>query len=314
VGVLRVDAGEVRGTEPHLMAVPAQDPPEAGELLRQFLIQYYGHRPDLPARLVVAGPKPAGAEEAIAWLEAERGVKVRFRPTGRYAALGRLAERLARAHLDQHAPAAPPIEVLQALANLLTLPTLPRRIEGVDISLLQGTDAVGSLVVFEGGRPKKDEYRRFRIRDVAGTDDFAMIHEVVFRRYSSRLREEEILPDLLVVDGGAGQLAAAERALEELGIADRLPAIGLAKRLEEVYLPGRAEPIRPNPNAAPMLLLRAVRDESHRFAVGYHRKRRAMRLEREVAQAAAGSGLDLQAGGELRPTTPASKRTGPGSR
>ncbi len=312
IGVLRVEAGEVRRTEPHLLAVPAQDPPEAGELLRQFLVQYYGHRTDLPARVVVAGPKPAGADEAIAWLEGECGVKVRFRPTGRYAALARLAERLARAHLDSHAPAPPPVEVLRALGTLLDLPTLPRRIEGVDISLLQGTDAVGSLVVFENGLPKKDEYRRFRIRDVAGTDDFAMIHEVVRRRYAGRIRDGERLPDLLVVDGGAGQLAAAERALEELGVAERIPALGLAKREEEVYRPDRSEPLRPNPNAAPMLLLRAVRDESHRFAVGYHRKRRAMRLEGEVARAL-GSGAARAPPPERR-TTSASERAAPNSR
>jgi excinuclease ABC subunit C len=285
VGLLRVEAGEVRGTEPHLLGVPAADPPEAGEILRQFLLQYYGHRPELPGRIVIAGAKPAGAEEAIGWLETEKGVKVRFRPTGRYASLGRLAERLARAELDSHAPAAPPREVLVALQSLLRLPTLPRRIEGVDISILQGTEAVGSLVVFEGGVPRKEEYRRFRIRGVPGMNDFAMVEEVVRRRYRRRLAEEEILPDLLLIDGGAGQLASAETALAELGLEDRIPALGLAKREEEVYLPDRRDPLQPNPNSAPMLLLRAVRDEAHRFAVTYHRKRRSMRLRAEVDRA-----------------------------
>lgn len=284
-GVLRVEEGEVRRTEPHLVGIPAADPPEMGELLRQFLLQYYGHRTDLPSRVVVAGPRPAGADAAVDWLEEERGVRVRFRPTGRFAALARLADRLARAHLDSHAPGAPPREVLLALQTLLSLPTLPRRIEGVDISLFQGSEAVGSLVVFEGGRPNKDEYRRYRIRTVEGTDDFAMIHEVVYRRYRRRLAEEEILPDLLLVDGGAGQLSAAGRALEALGLAERLPAIGLAKREEEIYLPDRSEPLRPNPNAAPTLLLRAVRDEAHRFAITYHRTRRRMRLREEFERA-----------------------------
>lgn len=286
IGLLRVEEGEVRHTEPHLMGVPAADPPEAGELLHQFLIQYYGVRPDLPQRLVIVGPKPAGAEEALAWLETERGVKVRFRPSGRYAALGRLAERLARAHLDAHAPSAPPREVLAALQSLLKLPTLPRRIEGVDISIFQGYEGVGSLVVFEGGRPNKDEYRRFKIRGVEGMNDFAMIEEVVERRYRRRLAEAEILPDLLLIDGGAGQLGAAEKALERLGLADTIPAVGIAKQEEELYLPDRTDPMQPNPNSAPMLLLRAVRDESHRFAVTYHRKRRSMRLRAEVERAA----------------------------
>jgi excinuclease ABC subunit C len=285
VGLLRVEDGEVRETEPHLLVVPALDPPDAGELLRQFLVQYYGHRPDLPGRLVVVGPRPAGCEEAVGWLETERGVKVRFRPTGRAAALGRLAERLARAHLDAHRPGRPPREVLEALQSLLQLPTLPRRIEGVDISLFQGSEAVGSLVVFEGGAPRKEEYRRFRIRSVEGTNDFAMIEEVVRRRYLRRLAEAEILPDLLLIDGGAGQVAAAERALDALGAGDRVPLVGLAKREEELYRPDQRGPMRPNPNSALMLLLRAVRDEAHRFAVGYHRTRRSMRLRREAGRA-----------------------------
>jgi excinuclease ABC subunit C len=175
--------------------------------------------------------------------------------------------------------------VLVALQSLLRLPTLPRRIEGVDISILQGTEAVGSLVVFEGGVPRKEEYRRFRIRGVPGMNDFAMVEEVVRRRYRRRLAEEEILPDLLLIDGGAGQLASAETALAELGLEDRIPALGLAKREEEVYLPDRRDPLQPNPNSAPMLLLRAVRDEAHRFAVTYHRKRRSMRLRAEVDRA-----------------------------
>ncbi|HEV2316567.1 MAG TPA: excinuclease ABC subunit UvrC [Thermoplasmata archaeon] len=285
VGLLRVEEGEVRRTEPHLLGIPASDPPEAGELLRQFLVQYYGHRTDRPSRLVIAGPRPAGADEAIDWLEREQGIPVKFRPTGRFRALSHLAERLARAHLDAHIPGAPPREVLVALQSLLKLPTLPRRIEGTDISIFQGSEAVGSLVVFEGGKPNKDEYRRFRIRGVEGTNDFAMIEEVVRRRYTRRLADAEILPDLLLVDGGAGQLASAERALNDLGLADRVPAIGLAKREEEVYFPDRAEPLKANPNSAPLLLLRAVRDEAHRFAVTYHRKRRSMRLRSEVERA-----------------------------
>ncbi|MCI4341254.1 MAG: excinuclease ABC subunit UvrC [Thermoplasmata archaeon] len=282
VGLLTVQDGEVRHTEPHLLATPADDLPDAGELLRQFLVQWYSARVELPARLYIAGPRPAGVDEAVAWLEKERGVRVRFRPTGRWASLGRLAERLARSHLDARGPTAPPKAVLEALATLLRLPTLPRRIEGIDISLIQGTDAVGSLVVFSNGLPLKDEYRRYRIRTVEGTNDFAMVAEVVRRRYTRRLAEEEILPDLLLIDGGAGQLAAAEQELVGLHLEDRIPAIGLAKREEEVFRPEVREPLRANPDSPPMLLLRAVRDEAHRFAIGYHRKRRAIRLRTEV--------------------------------
>ncbi len=284
VGLLHVEEGEVQGTEPHLLRIPADDVPEPGELWRQFLTQYYGQQLKLPERIYIDGPRPAGLEETVDWLEGERGVEVRFRPTGPAASWARLAERLARAHVEQVVVARPPREVLLALQNLLTLPTIPNRIEGVDISIFQGSEAVGSLVVFTGGASAKAEYRRFRIRSVEGTNDFAMIAEIVHRRYARRLAEEEILPDLLLIDGGAGQVAAAYQALERLHLEERIPIVGLAKREEELYLVDRREPMRPNPNSPPMLLLRAVRDEAHRFAVTYHRTRRRMRVRDEVAK------------------------------
>jgi excinuclease ABC subunit C len=285
VGLLRVENGEVRRTEPHLIAVPADDVPEPGEVLRQFLTQYYGGQFELPDRIYVAGPRPAGVDATLDELFGPRGVEVHFRPTGRYASLGRLAERLARATVDQVVARPAPREVLIAVQNLLELPTIPNRIEGVDISIFQGSEAVGSLVVFERGVAKKSEYRRFRIRTVEGMNDFAMVAEVVSRRYARRAAENEVLPDLLLIDGGAGQLSAARAALADLGLDDRIPAIGLAKREEEVYRTDRREPMHPNPNAAPMLLLRAVRDEAHRFAVTYHRTRRRMRLRGEFDDA-----------------------------
>ena len=285
VGLLQVEDGEVRRTEPHLLAVPATDVPEPGEVWRQFLTQYYGNRTELPERIYLDGPPVPGLEETIDWLEGEKGVRVQFRPTGRPASWARLAERLARAHVDTVVAKPVPREVLGALQSLLTLPTLPNRIEGIDISIFQGYEAVGSLVVFQGGSPAKDEYRRFRIRTVEGTNDFAMVAEVVHRRYLRRLADAEILPDLLLIDGGRGQLSAALGSLQELGLEERIPAVGLAKREEELYLPDRAEPLRPNPNAAAMLLLRAVRDEAHRFAVTYHRTRRRIRLRDEVEAA-----------------------------
>jgi len=286
VGLLRVEDGEVRRTEPHLVTIPADDLPEPGEVLRQFLTQYYGSQFDLPDRIYVAAPRPGGIDAALDELFGPRGVEVHFRPTGRYASLGRLAERLARATVDQVVSRPAPREVLVAVQNLLELPTIPNRIEGVDISIFQGSEAVGSLVVFERGVAKRSEYRRYRIRTVEGTNDFAMVAEVVGRRYRRRLAENEVLPDLLLIDGGAGQLSAAVGALTGLGLSDRIPTIGLAKREEEVYRTDRGEPMHPNPNAPPMLLLRAVRDEAHRFAVTYHRTRRRMRLRGEFENAA----------------------------
>jgi excinuclease ABC subunit C len=286
VGLLRVEDGEVRHTEPHLVTIPADDIPEPGEILRQFLTQYYGGRMELPERIYVVGARPTGIDATLDELFAARGTEVQFRPTGRFAALGRLAERLARATVDQVVPRPAPREVLLAVQSLLELPTIPNRIEGVDISIFQGSEAVGSLVVFERGLAKRSEYRRFRIRTVPGMNDFAMIAEVVRRRYLRRLAESEPLPDLLLIDGGAGQLSAALASLSALNLTDRIPVIGLAKREEEVYLADRATPLQPNPNAAPMLLLRAVRDEAHRFAITYHRTRRRMKLREEFENAA----------------------------
>jgi excinuclease ABC subunit C len=289
VGLVSVANGEVIGTEPHLLEMPADDAPDPGEVLRQFLTQYYGSRLARPSRIYVQGARPEGIEETVDWLEGDLGVRVSFRPTGRLAAQARLAERLARAHVDSVVGRPVTREVLLALQSLLGLPTIPNRIEGVDISLFQGYEAVGSLVVFERGAAKKSEYRRFRIRGVPGTNDFAMVAEVVRRRFRRRIAEEEILPDLLLIDGGPGQVGAAVAALEELGAVDRIPVVGLAKREEELYFTGRSSPLKPNPNAPPMLLLRAVRDESHRFAVTYHRTRRRIRLREEFESADRGA-------------------------
>jgi excinuclease ABC subunit C len=282
VGVAHVEEGEVRGTEPHLLSYPADDAPERGEVLRQFLAQYYAHQPGGPARIYVDGPRPTGIDAICDLLESERGIAVKFRPTGRPAGHASFATRLARATVEQVVVRKPPTEVLDALQSLLKLPTRPNRIEGVDISIFQGWEAVGSLVVFRGGVPAKSEYRRYKIRGIPGTNDFAMVRQVVFRRYARRLAEQEILPDLLLIDGGRGQLSSAMEALKELGLDEQIPTIGLAKREEQVYQPDEAVPLSPNPNGPPMLLLRAVRDEAHRFAVTYHRTRRRIRLREEV--------------------------------
>ncbi len=287
VGLLRIEEGEVRQSEPHVMGFPADDPPEPGELLRQFLTQYYGQQTATPSRIYISGSKPAGVDEAVEWLLRDRRIEVRFAPTGRLASLAQLALRLATSTLEQAAPAVLPRDVLKALMDLLRLPRLPNRIEGIDISIFQGSEAVGSLVVFQDGRPRKDEYRRFKIRTVEGTNDFAMVAEVVRRRLTRQLAESEKLPDLLLIDGGAGQVAAAFGVVEELGLAEEVPVVGLAKREEELYFPDRKGPVARSPNAPPMLLLRAVRDEAHRFAVTYHRTRRRMGLRREMEDATA---------------------------
>jgi len=162
------------------------------------------------------------------------------------------------------------------LGRELGLQRLPRSLVCFDISTTQGTDTVGSCVWFENGRPKRSEYRKFKVKTVEGTDDFASIQEVVRRYFERRMTDEKPLPDLIVIDGGKGQLSAAHAALAELGLADR-PLISLAKRDEEVFIWGREEPLRLSRRSPGLRLLQQARDEAHRFAVTYNRKRRSMR-------------------------------------
>lgn len=167
---------------------------------------------------------------------------------------------------------------LKGLRKLLGLPTVPRTIEGVDIAHLGGDDTVASLVSFIDGLPFKPGYRRYRIRSVGGVDDFASIREVVTRRFSRKMREDEVFPDILLIDGGKGQLNAALDVFRLLSIEPPC-LISLAKREEEIYRPGAAEPLRLNRHAPASRLLQYVRDEAHRFAQHYHHLLRRKKLE-----------------------------------
>ena len=167
-----------------------------------------------------------------------------------------------------------PAEALADLQSVLQLPRLPRRIEGFDVSNIYGREAVGSCVSFVDGKPWKDGYRRFRVKSVPGIDDFAMMQEILRRRYQGlspqgTVPEKKPHPDLVLIDGGRGHLNAALEVLKELKL--DLPAAGIAKEFEEIFLPGRREPILLPPESRALQLLQRVRDEAHRFAIGYHR-------------------------------------------
>ena len=181
-------------------------------------------------------------------------------------------------------------EILRALRDLLELEVEPARIECFDISNIQGSDIVASMVCFQDGLPKKSEYRKFRVRSVSGTpDDFAAMREVVGRRYRRLLEEGKELPDLVLIDGGKGQLGAAVAALEELGLGEQAVA-SLAKKEELIFVRGREAPIA-LPRHSPVLqLVQRVRDEAHRFAVGYHRKARSARTLRSALDDVPGIG------------------------
>jgi excinuclease ABC subunit C len=168
------------------------------------------------------------------------------------------------------------VDPVYELQRELGLQTVPRAMICFDISTTQGTDTVASCVWFENGRPKRAEYRKFKIKTVEGTDDFASMREVVTRYFTRRLDEQKALPDLVVVDGGKGQLSSAREALEAVNLA-RLPTISLAKREEEIFSPGRSESIRLSRRSPALRMLQRMRDEAHRFAITYNRKRRSMR-------------------------------------
>jgi excinuclease ABC subunit C len=175
------------------------------------------------------------------------------------------------------------------------------RIECYDMSHIQGSDYVGSMVVMEDGLPNKREYRRFKVKTVEGNDDYAAMEEVLTRRLSallaerdrpvdSRPRKFQYPPQLLLVDGGKGQLAVAQRVVEELGLEEEIPVASLAKQFEEVYVPGRADPIRIPRQSESLYLLQRIRDEAHRFAITYHRQLRGKRMTMSVLDGVTGLG------------------------
>jgi excinuclease ABC subunit C len=172
-------------------------------------------------------------------------------------------------------------DAVEDLQKALGLPSPPSEIEAMDISNISGMLAVGSVVRFTGGRPDRANYRRFRIREVSGPDDFAMMAEVVKRHFGRKLAENRPLPGLTLIDGGKGQLSAAISALAEIK-APPVPLVGLAKRNEEIFIPGRENPVVLDRHRPALRLLQAIRDEAHRFAVSYHRELRAKKLQESV--------------------------------
>ena len=256
---------------------------EPDRFLASSIQQYYAAGRYVPREILVPGEIP-DRELLEAWLCSRRGTTVRIRvpQRGEKVRLLDLVVRNARLgfELEWKHPRQQSQEILRALRDLLDLELEPDRIECFDISNIQGSDIVASMVCFEGGLPKKSEYRKFRVKSVAGApDDFASMREVVGRRYRRLLEEGKELPDLVLIDGGKGQLASAVEALEELGLGEQ-PVASLAKREELIFLRGREEPIA-LPRSSPVLqLVQRVRDEAHRFAIGFHRKTRARRTLR----------------------------------
>jgi excinuclease ABC subunit C len=258
------------------------------EVLEGFILQYYTRATSVPSQVFL--PRVLGdAADVEAFLAERRGgpVHLRVPQRGQKRELMALATRnagetLAREQARWLADQGKTLAALEELAEALELPAPPTRIECYDISNFQGRESVGSMVVFEDGKPRSGEYRRFRIKSVVGANDFASHQEVLRRRFRRATAGEEgneeerrwKLPDLVIVDGGRGQVSAAKQALDELGLHD-LPLAGLAKEREELFLPGRPDAVVLPPTSSALYLVQRIRDEAHRFAIGYHRALRA---------------------------------------
>jgi len=335
VQVFHVRGGRVRGQRGWIVEKPG-DPGDSAQaqLVEQFITQFYGAEAELggpPAvelsgaadefnnpvpREVLVPCLPPNAEELGIWLSGLRGsaVSLRVPRRGDKAALAETVHRNAQEALAQHklkraGDFTARSAALQNIQESLGLADAPLRIECVDISHVQGTDVVGSLVVFEDGLPRKSDYRHFAIREAAGdgrSDDVASIAEVTRRRFQRHVADVESSysaepvgidkprrfaypPNLFVVDGGAPQVNAAARVLDELGITD-VAVIGLAKRLEEVWVPAEADPVILPRNSEGLYLLQRVRDEAHRFAISYHRSKRSKRMTASALDAVRGLG------------------------
>ncbi len=279
--VLKVREGKLLSKEVHKLKFSGDVSQK--EILSSFLEQFIGMSTNLPQEILVE-LEVEGCEVLTEWLERKTGrrVTIRVPKSGRSKELVSMAAKNAELELSRIC-AVPGRERIASgiieLARWLPLPKLPVLIEAFDVSTTQGSEAVGSKVCFRNGRPLKSRYRRYQIKTVEGQDDFAMMKEIVRRRWERIVKGEEEVPDLLVIDGGKGQVSSAIEGLIDAGCDPNEvpPIIGIAKRLDEIYLPQASEPIQ-IPHTSPALrLIQKLRDEAHRFAIGYHRKLRSKR-------------------------------------
>jgi excinuclease ABC subunit C len=273
-------------------------------LLEAFCLEYYGSAPSIPPLIVV--PPDAGSLAALEeFLSDLRGTKVEVRPArrGEKRRLQELAQQNAELALESDSMRSERtrlrrIEALEELRERLNLESLPIRIECFDISNIQDAAPVGSMVVFQDAVPKKAHYRKFGIRHEGGQDDFAMMAEVISRRFARATPDAAAadydegfaaIPNLVVIDGGKGQLSAALAAMQKFDL-PRVAVIALAKKEEEVFLPGRPGPVVLEPGSAGLQLLQRIRDEAHRFALGFHRQRRDKVARESILDALPGVG------------------------
>lgn len=279
VQIFFIRGGKLIGRE-HFVLEGTQDE-DGEEIMGSFVTQFYDHAAYVPPSIVLQND----IEEASvieSWLREKRGDKVALCVPRRGESkqlvdmvAANAAETLEQLRARWLADQKKTSEAIADLAEALDLPAPPKRIECYDISNVQGTNSVGSMVVFEGGQPKNSEYRRFKIKTVEGANDFASLQEVLRRRFkrADSTSSWAVAPDLVIVDGGKGQLGAAMEVIHELGI-DNVPVAGLAKEREELFLPEREDPILLPRTSQSLYLVQRIRDEAHRFALAYHMKLR----------------------------------------
>jgi excinuclease ABC subunit C len=290
---LQIREGILIGRQDFHLSVDPEVP--EGEFVAGFIRQYYHRAENLPQEVYLAAPID---EQSLteAWLSAAKGEKVVIvvPQKGEKHRLVAMAEANARLLLDElmlqkqkyrdKAPAS-----ASALQKVLGLAAPPQTISCFDISNLGATDKAASLVYFEKGKPKKSEYRHFRVKTIEGQDDFGAMREVITRYVTRAKGESRPLPDLMMVDGGKGQLAVAKEVLDGAGFSAQ-PLIGLAKKLEELFVPGQTGPVSIRRDSPALALLKRVRDEAHRFAITYHRQLRKKRLVKSALDAIPGVG------------------------
>ncbi len=284
VGFLR--NGKILGSEFFPMRATVEDQP--AQILAGFVSQFYAEAAMVPPQIMVQHALPDDEAEIVRdWLRERRGGKVDVLTPqrGQKRSLVEMVAKSAEDNLEQSrlkflSDEQKMTAAMTELSDALDLPRLPRRLECFDISNIQGTHPVASMVVFEDGKPLKRDYRRFTIKTVEGANDFAMMHEVIKRRFRRAAEADEeangkwtTIPDLVIVDGGKGQLNAALDALDEVGMT--LPIAGLAKENEELFLPGQSQSIMLPRDSQALFLVQRIRDEAHRFAVTFHRERRS---------------------------------------
>ncbi len=294
VVLLLIRDGKLIGKR-HVFVASARDSSDA-EIVRQALERWYIDAEQLPEEVLLpCDIDDADVMEAYLAQVKGRAVHLHVPKIGDKKKVLQMAEMnadvllrerlLQQAQLDQSLPKA----VLSLQADL-RMERMPRRIECFDNSHMQGTDYVSSMVVFADGKPKKSEYRHYKLRTVEGNDDFEAMKEVLTRRFSRALDEEQALPDLLIIDGGKGQLSHAMEVLESLNLVGRFTVIGLAKRLEEVFTPNSSTPLYLAKTSPSLRLLQQARDEAHRFAITYHRMLRSKRTLQTALTGIAGVG------------------------